>query len=697
MKISTRPFTFFYRLMLSVLAVIAVVSNATAQCSLTITNLPDTIVACKNTTLQLDAGVVSNGGSVVSLDTIWSPVAGLSDTNVLNPVVTLGTASVQYTLSVTSITPSNHVDNGDFESGNTGFTSDYTFATGPNSLVPEGLYSTTTNPNLVHSSFLSFGDHTTGTGNMMVINGANAPVDIWCQTINVTPNTDYDFSAYGASCTGSNPAQLQFEINGVLLGSPLQLPSITGQWTEFHTVWNSGSNTSITICIYDQQTAADGNDFAIDDITFRQICSVKDSVYIKVRNLDPAIDKVVKLGCAADTVDFTAINNGDTPDQYKWDFGDGTVSTLQNPQHIYTAQGVYNVKLTTKLNGCGDSASTTIDTRHPLSIDFTTDKDSICATQSIHFTSNDQGTTTLTYYWNFGDGTTDNTANPPDHQYNTPGIYTVTHVVTDQVPCSDTLTKQIVVLEHPFINMGVSDSIFCVGQQPVFHGELFAGYDNALWDFGDGSFIVNQMPTVNHGFDKPGDYVVTLTGTYRQCPAVSMSQGIHVLALPHVDLGTDTSMCPYASPIPLANHYFNLDNVKYLWNTGDSSASIFATMPGLYWLQLTNPGGCSATDSIDVLKSCYMDIPNAFTPNDDGVNDYFFPRQFLTKELLKFHMEVYDRWGEIVFQTDNTNGRGWDGKFNGKDQPEGVYIYLIDAVINGMPEEKVKGNVTLLR
>lgn len=145
---------------------------AKAQCLLSIGSLPDTIRACRNSQVQLNATLLS-ATTAVPTDTLWSPYTGLSDTNILNPIATIGTTSMQYTLSVSSITAQNFVYNGDFSLGNTGFTSQYIDTNGPGSLWPEGYYSVVSNPNSVHPNFAAFGDHTTSTGLMMVINGAS--------------------------------------------------------------------------------------------------------------------------------------------------------------------------------------------------------------------------------------------------------------------------------------------------------------------------------------------------------------------------------------------------------------------------------------------------------------------------------------------------------------------------------------------
>ncbi|HNB82261.1 MAG TPA: hypothetical protein PLP14_09205, partial [Chitinophagaceae bacterium] len=178
-----------------------------AQCNLSIVNLPDTLLVCKNTAVPLNPSIGAGGGTPYYMDTTWTPATGLSNPNIINPVASIGTSSITYTLTIQAVTPVNLIPNGDFSQGNTLFSSSYVYGTGgPWGLLSnEGQYAIATNPNSTHINFASFGDHTTGTGNMMVVNGAGTPnVNIWCETINVNPNTWYDFSAWGATCVASN-------------------------------------------------------------------------------------------------------------------------------------------------------------------------------------------------------------------------------------------------------------------------------------------------------------------------------------------------------------------------------------------------------------------------------------------------------------------------------------------------------------
>ena len=472
---------------------------AQSQCNFTITNLPDTLLVCKNSSVTLSPGLLSTGGAPTYVDTFWTPVAGLSDPNIINPIVSVGTTNTNYILTVQGITPTNLIVNGDFSLGNTIFSSSYIYGTGGTYglLSNEGQYAIATNPQSTHINFASFGDHTTGTGNMMVVNGAGTPnVNIWCQTITVIPNTYYDFSAWGASCVASNPAILQFSINGLLIGSPLALPLTTAVWTPFHATWFSGSNTSITICITDQATATSGNDFAIDDISFKQICNVTDSVYVRAINLTPSILYVLHPGCVQDSVQFTADNgSGILPGTYTWDFGDGGFSTTKNPLHIYTTQGNYTVKLVTEKNGCKDSAYATINTLHPMNADFTI-ADTACTNVEITAVDNSTATGPYITVWDWKDGVPGPTNT---HTYANPGNYDVTLTITDVLGCTDVATHTVHVINPPYITLPV-DITICQGEEITLRA--VTNMSMVTWQDGSIGFTYN----VNNA----GDYSATV-------------------------------------------------------------------------------------------------------------------------------------------------------------------------------------------
>lgn len=680
------------------LITIASWKQVSAQCNISIVNLPDTILACKNTSVQLNPSVFTTAGIPYYVDTTWSPAAGLSDPNIINPWVNVGTTSSQYVLTVQAVTPTNLITNGDFSLGDTVFSSAYIYGTGGTwgLLSSEGQYAIATNPASTHINFASFGDHTTGTGNMMVVNGAAlANVNIWCQTITVNPNTYYDFSAWGATCVASNPAILQFSINGTLIGTPLSLPITTGLWTQFHATWFSGPNTSITICITDQATALSGNDFAIDDISFKEICNVSDSVYMKVVNLTPSIQTIKQFGCEEDSVQFFADNGaGDTPFSYLWSFGDGYYSNTKDTLHIYPTQGVYTVKLVTELSGCKDSSTVTINTVHPLIADFSV-LDTFCVNDVVTIIDNSTVTGPGTYQWNWGDGTINTSTT---HQYTNPGNYTITLTITDSIGCVDSSSNSLYVLDAPYVHFTSSATELCEGQPFFFKDSINQFTQSFDWDFGDGSLSQNNH-NPSHTYDAPGIYMVTLNGYNLKCPLSTEQVQLTVSAYPSVNLGPDTMICPGVTNSILLSNIINPgSSTSLLWSTGETSSSIAVSEPGYYWLEVSNSNGlCAVTDSIWVKRDCYLNIPNSFSPNGDGRNDFFLPRELLSSGLVSYSMTIFNRWGESIFTTTALDGRGWDGKYNGVEQPVGVYVYQIQATFLNKIKKEYKGNVTLMR
>lgn len=429
-------------------------------------------------------------------------------------------------------------------------------------------------------------------------------------------------------------------------------------------------------------------------------CVFTDTVNVNTDNAQPnsAFSYQIRYGCSADTVYFT--NTSSNATSYRWFFGDGTSDTATNPVKIYTTQNTYNVQLKSFNKQCVDSITINVDTQHPLEALFTTSADSICQGATVNFTNASNFTTIqgpTRFQWNFGDGTTD-TNFSANHTYPNAGIYTVTLTATDWVPCTDTFSKVIVVDSIPYLSFTTSDTVLCEGQGIQFLPNYYpVGLTSLLWDFGDGIQVLNR-DTLNHAYDTAGLYTVTLLGSYRLCGDINFVRNIQVHPFPSINLGPDTSVCLNGEPIVLRDRTnFNNPLAKWFWNTGDSNTNtVIARQPGIYTARVTL-NGCSASDSVAVFKDCYIDIPNAFTPNNDGVNDYFLPRQLLTKGLTAFSMTIYNRWGQEIFTTTAVDGRGWDGRFNSTEQPEGVYIYRIEATLKTGAVEKYHGNLTLLR
>jgi hypothetical protein len=182
---------------------------------------------------------------------------------------TTDTPAPSSTLSSTPLACPPLLVNGDFEAGNTGFLSGYTFS--PGNITFGATYDVLFNPLSAHPLAASFGDHTNGLGLMLAVNGDGSPgTVVWSQTVPVTASTEYAFSAWLASWVPASPAQLQLLINGTPLGT-FMASSTAALWEQFTTTWNSGLSTSATIEIINLNTELGGNDFALDDLALRML------------------------------------------------------------------------------------------------------------------------------------------------------------------------------------------------------------------------------------------------------------------------------------------------------------------------------------------------------------------------------------------------------------------------------------------
>jgi hypothetical protein len=257
--------------------------SQTSYCNFQVNAGIDTSL-CQGTLLQLNGSTTADS----ILNVSWQPSSGLSDSTILNPFVTVN-STTSYFLNITGL--AELIYNGDFSAGDTGFTTGYVPGTGGISgiISNQGEYDINTNPHNSHIDFATFGDHTTGTGNMIVINGSdNFNVPVWCQSFPVAPFSSYNFSAWFRTCNWQNPAILQFAIDGIIIGSNFYLTSDTTVWVQFTYSWNSDTNTTAGICITDLSTWSAGNDFAIDDISFTGLCTQADSVTITMLPPPPA-------------------------------------------------------------------------------------------------------------------------------------------------------------------------------------------------------------------------------------------------------------------------------------------------------------------------------------------------------------------------------------------------------------------------
>lgn len=415
---------------------------------------------------------------------------------------------------------------------------------------------------------------------------------------------------------------------------------------------------------------------------------------------------VLEPGCTEDVVRFTDLSTGSAyPFEYIWQFDDDSSSTLQNPVHTYEDQGTYSVVLMITDSVCRDTVTHDVVIDHPLVANFNVDNALVCQGTAVNFTDVSTATPPVSYYWDFGNGEINTLGGPAvSSVYPYAGDYTATLIISDFIGCKDTITKEIRVDSLTIINLSLEDNNICAGEEAKIHATYAdEGSTGAIWDFGDGIVQTTFTHNIDHSYEIPGSYTIKMTATGRVCPDVEATIPLNVQPQPVLNLGPDTAMCPTSSPVTL-NDLINASNPSASWQwkrdnvlqDGENSFMHVANSPAIY-TALVTIGECTTADTIWVKNDCYINVPNAFTPDGDNLNDYFFPRDWLSKGVASFKLQIFNRWGQEIFSTTNINGRGWDGKFNGIDQPMGVYVYMIEATFKNGASEKKEGNVTLLR
>jgi len=244
----------------------------------------------------------------------------------------------------------------------------------------------------------------------------------------------------------------------------------------------------------------------------------------------------------------------------------------------------------------------------------------------------------------------------------------------------------------------------CVGSDVEFTDKSTINEDsvsNWKWDFGDGSDLVYGLKAPVHIYSSPGSFTVKMVAySDKGCPD-SVSKILRIGRVPVTDF-TITPVCGVlnsqdamyfegSARLSVPGGY-----TSYLWNTGDTTSWVQLDREGWYAVTVTDSDICSVSDSV-LLQPCYFpcNVPNAFTPDGDGLNDRFRP--VTTYEILPgFDMIIFDRWGRQIFESHDA-GQGWDGKINGLSAQAGSFAYRIIFQHPSGVEEKRDGVVTLVK
>ncbi|WP_235296956.1 T9SS type B sorting domain-containing protein [Portibacter marinus] len=245
-----------------------------------------------------DTLYICNPGEAIELQTeqgdflyLWTPSKSLTNPTIYNPTARPLEETTYIVRRITFEPTQNLIENPDFSEGNVGFSSDYPFVDAINT---QGVFGISTSAKSLNGVFFEdCPDHTTGDGPMMVIDGSPVANErVWCQTIDIKPNSTYAFSSWLTSVKRENPAMLKFSINGTPIGQVFTAAQNVCEWRQFYELWNSESAETADICIINQNTNPNGNDFALDDFAFFELEQIEfDTIVVIVEALIAAEER----------------------------------------------------------------------------------------------------------------------------------------------------------------------------------------------------------------------------------------------------------------------------------------------------------------------------------------------------------------------------------------------------------------------
>lgn len=326
--------------------------------------------------------------------------------------------------------------------------------------------------------------------------------------------------------------------------------------------------------------------------------------------------------------------------------------------------GSYHVKVSDQF-GCNSADTVNVTFKPPPSFTLGVDT-SLCNHQVLKLNpSLPKGN----YLWNTG-------SSFPSIDITTSGVYWL------QVSSQGCTKRDSIIVDFkpvPAINLG-GDTSLCEGQTLL----LDVTKNNATYRWKNGSGSATYLVS------KPGNYSVRVTED--GCDTTG-SINVNYLQKPQIYIAKDTTLCLSQSlTLSAANPSSN-----YLWQDGSTSPDFFVDRAGTYVVKVSNICGITTDSSIVKFENCQCKfyVPSAFTPDNNGVNDFFRPK--FNCIYSNYEMSVFNRWGQLVF-TSSEAQTGWDGNLNFHPQPQGTYVWYL-SYKDGLTGKDVRkrGTVVLIR
>jgi len=452
------------------------------------------------------------------------------------------------------------------------------------------------------------------------------------------------------------------------------------------------------------------------------VCGRNDTAY-RVLTFTPEFDTLAgdfsHTGVYSPTCDSLHVQFNATSTEaasFYWDLGNGETAAGSTATTVYTTPDTFNVTLIiTPQRNCrvGDTLVKPVSFAPVSYVSTAAFTDSLlysndCDTFIVKFTNQSSGGTS--YFWDFGNGIT--SADTHATVRYTSGSYDVMLQVNDSRNCStnDTAIRPLAfvpLVTRPEAEFDYKVTPSCEAVElSLTNGS--SGTQKFVWRLNNTILSTAVAPNGPMIYYKADTLAVQLIAEgANNCALDDTASRVIILPSPYGYAFADFDFTPVNPEVDEVIQFINLSlNANpsfYRWDFGDGTESAEINPKHSYseegeyeiCLSADNGHNCpsSACKDVPVVLTAYADLPTAFTPNGDDNNDVFKVRW---KNVIKMHLRIFNRWGELVFESRDPN-IGWDGTYKGEPQEMEVYDWLLNAAFKNGREIFRKGNVTLLR